>query len=61
MNVAAAEPGPAPVCGDQCDWVDPEGDDWLASIYRFLTEDGKPVGGEVVPSLPPPDLEHWFG
>ena len=60
MNVAVVcEPD---VLVAQSEWVDPEGDDWLASLYRFLTEDEPPSGGEAGgASLSLPELDHWFG
>jgi hypothetical protein len=60
MNVAVVcEPD---VLVTQGDWVDPEGDDWLSSLYRFLTEDSAASEGENgPPTLPTPELEHWFG
>jgi hypothetical protein len=69
MNVAVVEPTsaltPAPAGRDgglpktspQVEWIDPEGDDWFASIYREL------IGEPRSPSYDNhrPDLEHWFG
>jgi hypothetical protein len=51
------DPAPESV-GRTSDWIDPEGDDWLAAIYRELTS-----GLEPVASTPgfSPDPEHWFG
>jgi hypothetical protein len=44
--------------GRTTEWIDPEGDDWLAAIYQELTR-----GGESGTSVqgPAPELEHWFG
>ena len=69
MNVAVVEPAstltPAPAGRDgglpktsqQVEWIDPEGDDWFASIYRELTgESGSPSYDSHAP-----ELEHWFG
>jgi hypothetical protein len=64
MNVAVVEPAEgmnevAPTA-PASEWIDPEGDDWLASIYRFLTEETPRVeiAGRVAAS---PEVEHWFG
>jgi hypothetical protein len=61
MNVAVIEPADGEIelqAGEAgSEWIDPEGDDWLASIYRYLTQEPTPVAS--VPSVP--DLEHWFG
>ncbi|HEX7490851.1 MAG TPA: hypothetical protein VF337_04005 [Candidatus Limnocylindrales bacterium] len=59
MSVAVAcEPD---VLVAQSEWVDPEGDDWLASLYRFLTEDEALSDEASWPSPSLPELEHWFG
>jgi hypothetical protein len=70
MNVAVlkAKTGPAqarPVLdpppetvGRASDWIDPEGNDWLAAIYRELTSGLEP--GASIPGSTP-DPEHWFG
>jgi hypothetical protein len=69
MNVAVVEPtstptrapagrdGGLPTASQQVEWIDPEGDDWFASIYRELTrEPGASSYDEHAP-----ELEHWFG
>ena len=69
MNVAVVEPtsqqsaasadreGAPSKTGHQAEWIDPEGDDWFASIYRELTgESGSPSYDSHAP-----ELEHWFG
>jgi len=72
MNVAVLEPasplepesgacdGERQVTFGQSEWIDPEGDDWLTSIYRFLTHDSASAGG-AASSAALSDLEHWFG
>lgn len=69
MNVAVVEPtstqgaasevhnGRFSTTSHQAEWIDPEGDDWFASIYRELT--GEP--GAVVIDKCAPEFEHWFG
>ena len=68
MNVAVLEPeartdGPAieGLVGEAIrhasEWVDPEGDDWFAQIYRELATDLEPASAR----RPPADLVHWFG
>ena len=40
----------------ECEWIDPEGDDWFSWIYRELMgeqDDAKPAAA--------PELDHWFG
>ena len=74
MNVAVIDPtsrpfetsadgdGGASTAGSLSEWIDPEGDDWLASLYRFLTEDAAPpTAGAGGPSPLSRDVEHWFG
>jgi hypothetical protein len=53
----AQDPAPESV-GRASDWIDPEGDDWLAAIYRELTTGVEP--GVSSPGSTP-DPEHWFG
>ena len=69
MNVAVVEPTstvssaaadrdaglPAPP--HQVEWIDPEGDDWFASIYRELTQEPSATSTE----RRGPEFEHWFG
>ena len=69
MNVAVVEPtsthtasadresGPQKP-GQQAEWIDPEGDDWFATIYRELTQE---PNSPVPSSEHSPELEHWFG
>jgi len=69
MNVAVVEPtstqepapegreGGLPKTSHLVEWIDPEGDDWFASIYRELT--GEP--GATSNDKLAPELEHWFG
>jgi hypothetical protein len=45
--------------GPQSDWIDPEGDDWLAAIYRELTRGG--IEPAALASGIVPEPEHWFG
>jgi hypothetical protein len=40
------------------EWIDPEGDDWFAAIYRLLTQDAAPRVGRA---FAPHEIEHWFG
>jgi hypothetical protein len=74
MSVAAIEPkatlftaqedqdGRVSSAGHLSEWIDPEGDGWLASLYRFLIEDAAlPAGGAGGPSPLARDIEHWFG
>jgi len=74
MSVAAIEPASklftAQEDRDDCvlgaghssEWIDPEGDDWQASLYRFLTEDAAlSAGGAGRLSPLARDIEHWFG
>jgi hypothetical protein len=74
MNVAVIDPTFRPFeasadsdagvssAGNPSEWIDPEGDDWLASLYRFLTEDAAPPAGRAGgPSPLSRDIEHWFG
>jgi hypothetical protein len=45
-----------PVTDGECEWIDPEGDDWFSWIYRELMgeqDDAKPAAA--------PELDHWFG
>jgi hypothetical protein len=70
MNVAAldltADPARTPAgriqrpesVGHATEWIDPEGSDWFAEIYREVA-----LGAESGASglRLPPDLEHWFG
>ena len=70
MNVAILDPAARPagvsaerasaveLPGASSDWIDPEGNDWFAEIYRELTRETGTLGlGEQL------DLErdHWFG
>ncbi|MGA2514595.1 MAG: hypothetical protein ABSG37_13415 [Candidatus Limnocylindrales bacterium] len=43
--------------GQHSDWIAPEGDDWLSSIYRELTAESAPT----TPDGPGYELGHWFG
>jgi hypothetical protein len=62
MTAAAADEGVREPIGHPSEWIDPEGDDWLASIYRFLTEDpALPADGVGGPSMSSLELERWFG
>ncbi len=66
MNVAI-EPDSAPQPSNRSvgpagaihysEWIDPEGDDWFASIYRELTDE--PVEAPV--DQPASDPAYWFG
>lgn len=44
--------------GQTSEWIDPEGDDWFAAIYRELTRGTEPGASTEGPA---PELEHWFG
>ncbi|MGA3029384.1 MAG: hypothetical protein ABSE58_01430 [Candidatus Limnocylindrales bacterium] len=44
-------------CGQHSEWIDPEGDDWFASIYRELTEESATTAVDQASS----DLAYWFG
>ena len=69
MNVAVLEPAaslpqePVPTerglvaIGPVSDWIDPEGDDWLAAIYRELSQESVSALG----LRPATELDHWFG
>jgi hypothetical protein len=73
MNVAVVEPAegigreatvapavPAAPVASATDWIDPEGDDWLAANYRFLI--GETPRAHVAGELAAPaEVEHWFG
>jgi Sec-independent protein translocase protein TatA len=48
---------PVPVA-PPAEWIDPEGDDWFATIYRELTQE---PNSPVPSSEHSPELEHWFG
>jgi hypothetical protein len=40
------------------DWIDPEGDDWFAEIYRELTRETATASlGDQLD----PERDHWFG
>jgi hypothetical protein len=67
MNVAVIEPtstlaaareaieGEFEGNSHQSEWIDPEGNDWLSSIYWELTHDSAPEAACAVP-----ELEHWW-
>jgi hypothetical protein len=69
MNVAVLEPAaslpqePGPTergfagIGAVSDWIDPEGDDWFAAIYRELAQESVSTLGRP----PATELDHWFG
>jgi hypothetical protein len=69
MNVAVIEPASSlaaavavhetdpDVEALQSEWIDPEGDDWFAALYRELTQGS--AKAEAV--RPIHELEHWFG
>ena len=69
MNVAVVEPTSTPTTapaeresglqapGHQSEWIDPEGDDWFASLYRELTQESATVPA----TKHAPELDHWFG
>jgi len=70
MNVAVLDPAARPAgvsaeCvsvvelpGTTGDWIDPEGDDWFAEIYRELTRE---TGTSGVGEQLDPERDHWFG
>ena len=61
--VAARETDPD-VEAFQSEWIDPEGDDWFAALYRELTGAsavGTAAGFALAPTRPRSELEHWFG
>ena len=70
MNVAVLDPAtrPAGVSAERAlavdlpgttgDWIDPEGDDWFAEIYRELTRE---TGTSGVGEQLDPERDHWFG
>ena len=71
MNVAVLNPTARPagvsaervsaveLPGTTGEWIDPDGDDWFAEIYRELTrETGTSSVGEQIPA---PECDHWFG
>jgi hypothetical protein len=41
----------------ECEWIDPEGDDWFSSIYWELMGGLEAAKSGRVAS----ELEHWFG
>lgn len=43
--------------GQVSEWIDPEGDDWLAEIYHELAQESAPAS----PDRPASELDHWFG
>ena len=43
--------------GQASEWIDPEGDDWLAAIYQELEQQSASATGD----RPAPELDHWFG
>ena len=53
---AAGEIGLRPI-GGHSEWIDPEGDDWLSSIYRELTQEPAPAARDDHA----PDPSYWFG
>jgi hypothetical protein len=70
MNVAVLEPVASPaqdagargcgldaIVGQVSEWIDPEGDDWFAAVYREVARDPRAAVGEK----PATELEHWFG
>jgi hypothetical protein len=69
MNVAVLEPVASPIqasavrerelegIGQVSEWIDPEGDDWLAAIYQELEQHSASATGD----RPAPELDHWFG
>jgi hypothetical protein len=68
MNVAVIEPTSSFVAvreshesesewtGHQSEWIDPDGNDWLSSIYWELTHDSEPEA----PACTVTELEHWW-
>lgn len=50
-------PGLEVSVGPASDWIDPEGGDWFAAIYRELASDSPPPNGE----RPACEVDHWFG
>jgi hypothetical protein len=68
MNVAVVEPtsAVAAACEDEqaesdgtsheSEWIDPEGNDWLSSIYWELTHDSDQDAAACLV----PELEHWW-
>ena len=40
------------------EWIDPEGDDWFAVIYRELAGQSEAVERTDQPMA---ELDHWFG
>jgi hypothetical protein len=70
MNVAVVEPTSvlAAACearevefeasSHQSEWIDPEGNDWLSSIYWELTHDSEP---EAAAGAGPEPERWWFG
>jgi hypothetical protein len=68
MNVAVVEPtstleaareakeGEFEGASHQNEWIDPEGNDWLSSIYWELTHDSAPEAAACAV----PELEHWW-
>ena len=68
MSVAVLEPTAVPTepkvgpdagrsVAAASDWIDPEGDDWLAAIYRELSQESVSALG----LRPATELDHWFG
>ena len=69
MNIALFDPAGsfAPTPGGQVhaperigsasEWIDPEGDDWFAAIYRELAQES--ASGTT--GQPEPDIDRWFG
>jgi hypothetical protein len=67
IETAARPAGPAHHANRTAEWIDPEGNDWLADIYRQVAGDGDRStadragdGGRPSRSIEV-DLEHWFG
>jgi hypothetical protein len=54
--VSAGRETALPVTDGECEWIDPEGDDWFSSIYRELTGEQDDAKAAVAP-----ELDHWFG
>ena len=77
MNVAVIEPASIsratpearqsrPAASPISEWIDPEGDDWFAEIYRELNDgpvasDAAAAGSAVLAGRLRPEVEHWFG